>query len=547
MRSKILILGLVSTLSLATAARAQDNPAQLITKEGIRHDIEVLSADSMQGRRAGTPGEEMARNYITSRFEEIGLSSVNGSYLHEVALTGQQKIPGSSSLTLTGPNGDLAYTNEQTFTYWSTQPGEPVELDGAQLVFVGYGVEAPEHDWDDFKGEDLTGKVLLFLNDDPQVTEDGHELFEGERRTYYGRYTYKFEQAMKHGAAGAIMIHTTMSAGYPFSVIGGGGANQHWAGSYEVGLIGWMDSTTSNSIATSMGTSLEGLFAEGASRDFRPRDTGFRITARIESEFSSLSTYNVIGMLEGSDPDLKDEVVVFSGHYDHLGVRDGGDGTDQIFNGAWDNAAGTASVMNIAGAFASMETRPRRSVLFMAVAGEEGGLLGSTGFAKDPPFALNRIIADINIDMPQIFGVTRDMSAVGLNMNSLGTVLREVAAEYRDESTPDGITVVGDMRPRAGIFYRSDQVNFAKAGIPALYLNPGADYVTPLSFSTQEYRSAHYHQPSDEIREEWDLSGAERDMRVVFEVALRVLNADEMPRWNPGNEFEEEWNQLHGR
>ena len=276
---------------------------------------------------------------------------------------------------------------------------------------------------------------------------------------------------------------------------------------------------------------------QAARRDFQPRETGFRVTSHIETAIRTVPTKNVAGVVRGSDPALADQYLVFTAHYDHLGVNPAVGGDDTIFNGAWDNAAGTAAIIAAARAFAA--AAPRRSVMFVAVAAEEGGTLGSGAFVANPPVPLRQIVANFNIDMPQIFGVTHDIAAIGLETNTLGTVFRAVAEEA-------GLAPRGDPNPNAGSFYRSDQVNFAKAGIPALYLQPGADYVEPLGFDPAAYEEQHYHQVSDELRPEWNLEGLARDMRIVFEAALRVANADDPPRWTPGNEFEEEWNALYG-
>jgi Zn-dependent M28 family amino/carboxypeptidase len=520
------------------AAGCGPDPAGQITADGIRADVAVLAHDSMEGRGTGTPGEDRAAAYIAQRFAEIGLEPAGASFLLPFELMGMKKDAEQSSLALRGPRGPLPLVNDQTITYWSTT-GEPVvDVRDVPVVFVGYGVEAPEYEWDDFKGEDVRGKVLLFLNNDPPVEENGQALFGGSARTYYGRWTYKFEQAAKHGAAGAIVIHTTESASYPFSVIGTTGSRETWERSYALPVLAWIDSASTEGIAAAMGTTLPELFAAAATRAFRPRDTGFRLTAHLETAVRQVPTKNVAGVLRGSDPAVADQYLVFSAHYDHLGVNPTVEGDDQVFNGAWDNAAGTAAIINMAEAFAA--ARPRRSIMFVALAAEEGGTLGSGAFVASPPVPLAQIVANFNVDMPQIFGVTHEVAAIGIEMSSLGTVFREVAEAA-------GLRAQGDPNPNAGSFYRSDQVNFAKMGIPALYLQAGTDYIEPLSFDPAAYEEAHYHQVSDELRSEWNTEGTARDIRILFAAALRVANADEQPRWVAGNEFEEEWKALYGR
>lgn len=556
LRIRSTVLALAGALLMTACGGAEVGDAGMaadrIQADRIMDDVRVLAHDSMAGRATGTEAKEMAARYIAGRFQEAGLEPVvDGTYLQPVSLVGMEKDQDASSLTIARNGNALELEPAGNVAYWSTAQEETVEIRDAPLLFVGYGVDAPEYGWDDYKDADVEGKVLLFLNNDPPVTEDGEELFGGEARTYYGRWSYKFEQAMARGAAGALMIHTTPSASYPFSVIQNAGARESWAldipgTGYQVDMVGWLDRALSEEIAGAMGTDLDGLFEMGKSREFRPVDTGYRVDARIETRLRTAETQNVVGMLPGSDPDLAEQVVVFSAHYDHLGT-DGSLEGDTIYNGAWDNASGTAGIVALAEAFAAGE-RPRRSILFLACGAEEGGILGSGWFVANPPIDRSRLVADFNVDMPQIFGLTSDMAAIGLETNTLGEAFREVASATM-VATGEGevpITVKGDPNPAAGSFYRSDQVNFAKAGIPSLYLQRGTDYVTPPAVDPDEYHEAHYHQPSDEVRDAWDLAGLERDLRVLYRVALRVGNADEMPRWVPGNEFEEEWRELHG-
>jgi len=531
---------LLPTLSVAflaaTCTREGNNSA--IRADRILRDVEVLSADSMEGRGAATEGERRAVAFISERFRKIGLKPAGDDYLLPVELVGMQKNVAASTLRLRGPGGDLPLRNDENVTFWSTAEKPVVDLRDVPVVFVGYGVEAPEHDWDDFKGEDVSGKVLMFLNDDPPVEEDGAELFGGDARTYYGRWTYKFEQAQKHGAAGAIVVHTTGSASYQFSVIGNTGSRRLWQRTYMLDFLSWADSTTTEQIAADMGTTLPGLFQMAAQRGFRPVDTGYRVTAHIETDIERMEAYNVAGTVRGSDPDLAEEFIVFTAHHDHLGMNPALEGEDKVFNGALDNALGVASIMAIAEAMVAAE--PRRSAMFVSVTAEEGGILGSGAFVEDPPVPLRQIVGNINVDSPQPFGVTRDVAAIGLVMNTLGRIFGEVAEE-------NGLTATGDPNPAAGSFYRSDQVSFAKAGVPALYLQAGTDYVEPLDFDPAEFQAQHYHQVTDEIQPEWDLRGIVRDMSLLLEVALRAANADEAPRWVPGHEFEEEGRRLYGR
>jgi Zn-dependent M28 family amino/carboxypeptidase len=533
----MLVMIAAATFAAACAAPA---PTNQITAAGILHDVEVLSADSMEGRAPGTPGEARAIAYIQQRYREIGLEPVGDDYLLPVELLGMTKAAERSSITITGPGGALSLAQDENFTFWSTAEEPVVELRDVPIVFVGYGVQAPEHQWDDFKGEDLRGKVLLFLNNDPPVEEDGVALFGGDVRTYYGRWTYKFEQAQRQGAAGAIVIHTDESAAYGFSVIGNTGSRKIWQRDYQLPMLAWMDSTRSEQVATGLGTDLAGLFEMAAHRDFRPRDTGFRVTARIETEFERVLAHNVAGVIRGSDPELADEYIVFTAHHDHLGMNPDLPGDDKIYNGALDNALGVAAMIAAAEAFALTQPAPRRSVMFVSVTAEEGGLLGSGAFVQNPPVERSRIVANFNVDSPQSFGLTHDVAAIGIDLSTLGDIFADVIREH-------GLRPEGDPNPAAGSFYRSDQLSFAKAGIPALYLQAGRDYVNDLGFDPAAFRLQHYHQVSDRVHPEWDLAGVERDMRLLYEAALRVANADAQPRWVPGHEFEAAWRELYGR
>lgn len=551
----LLILAGSVTWSCQSGGMSETEAANTILAENILRDVKVLSADEMEGRAPGTAGEEKAAAYIARRFEENGLQTVDGSYYQTFNMVGSRKIAEKSSLTIRRGNTKLDYVSDETLTYWSTSPEKVVDIKNAPILFVGYGVQAPEYGWDDIKGADVKGKVLLFLNNDPPVTENGKALFKGEARTYYGRWTYKFEQAMRLGAAGAIMIHTTPSASYPFSVIGHSGAKEKFAldlpgSGYQVDLLAWIDQATSEKIAKSMGSTLQGLFEMAARRDFKPRDTGYTLSAHIESAKRVIETKNVLGILPGSDPRLRDQVIVFSAHYDHLGKNSDPRAEDQVYNGAWDNALGTAALINMAGAFGKLKDKPARSILFLACAAEESGSLGSRWFVAKPPFARNKIVADFNIDMPQIFGLTRDLAAIGVEMNSLGTALKEVAAQTMVPAADGGeqpLKITGDANPNAGSFYRSDQINFAKAGIPALYINPGRDFVQPPKADPKAYKTNHYHQLSDSVTAVWDLSGCQRDMRVLFRTALKVAGNPDQPVWVKGNEFEAKWQELYGK
>ncbi|MCJ7802201.1 MAG: M28 family peptidase, partial [Candidatus Marinimicrobia bacterium] len=360
-----LLLSATIIISCSSTGVLESEALLLIDKDDILQDVLVLSADDMEGRAPATAGEVKAADFISMRFKSNGLLPIDGSYYQPFQMLGVKKISEKSSLSIRKQAEDLRYESDVNLTYSSTSKKEVIDFNDAPLVFVGYGVEAPEYGWDDIKGTDLKGKVLLFLNDDPPVTENGVDLFKGEARTYYGRWTYKFEQAARLGAVGAMIIHTTKSASYPFSVIQYSGSSKNFTldlpeQNSELDLVAWIDSTNSNIIAQSMGTNLMGLFEMSANRNFKPIDTGFKITAHIENEIGSVQTKNVLGLLPGSDPVLQNQYIVLTAHYDHLGQNDDLEGDDKIYNGALDNALGTSCIINMANAFSSLKNRPRR-------------------------------------------------------------------------------------------------------------------------------------------------------------------------------------------
>jgi Zn-dependent M28 family amino/carboxypeptidase len=410
------------------------------------------------------------------------------------------------------------------------------EIRDAELVFVGYGIQAPEYQWDDFKGANLKGKVLVMLNNDPDWDPD---LFAGNRRLYYGRWTYKYESAARQGALAAIIVHTTPSAGYPWQVVQtswGGEEFQLPADPAEprVLLAAWATEDASRRIAALGGKSLDELVAAARKRDFHPVPLGVTTSLAWETTLRRIETANVLGLLPGSDPKLREEVVVFSAHHDHLGVGAADKDGDAIYNGAVDNASGCAQLLSIADAFMALPEKPRRSVLFAFVAAEEQGLRGSEYFARHPTFPAGRITADVNFDAGNVFGRTKDVSYIGRGKSTLDGLVDALAATQ-------GRTVHGDALPDRGSFYRSDQFNFAKIGVPALYLDGGTTYLDPTKDGIQlqeKYESTCYHQPCDQIRDDWDYSGMVEDTRLGFLSGLALATADQGPTWNPGDEFE---------
>jgi Zn-dependent M28 family amino/carboxypeptidase len=508
----------------------------------------------MKGRAPSTVGGEKTIKYIVNEYKSIGLKAVNGSYKQQMKMVKIQKNVAKSFVKITNKSKDFTVKGDKNpnpnFTFWSTSQKPIIDIKNTEIVYVGYGVEAPEFGWDDFKGVDVKGKILLMLNNDPQLIKNGKldpDFFKGESRTYYGRYTYKFEQAMKHGAAGAILIHTTPSAGYGYSVLQDAGVGAHFAidvpgSGYQVDFLAHMDKDTSNAMAKQFGYTLDKLFEIALDKNFKPISTGLTLNSHIETDISSVETHNLFAMVEGTDPQLKNEFIVFSAHYDHLGEdAHAKENEDSIFNGAWDNGSGSGAILSLAEA--SVKTPTKRSILFLHCAAEESGTLGSEYFVANPPVKRNQIVADINIDMPNVFGISRDMAVIGVNSNSMGTDLRKLAKSVLVEGKP--IVVTDDPNPNAGLFYRSDQVHFAKAGIPALFVESGHNYVGKPHDFYEKKSATVYHKVADQIDADWDLTGLERDMRLMFKLATKLGNDSEQPKWNAGNEFEGKYNQLY--
>jgi Zn-dependent M28 family amino/carboxypeptidase len=515
--------------------------AQLdITVESLRQHVLVLADDSMQGRGPATPGEEKSVAYLISQFESMGLKpgAADGSFIQDVPVMAQT----------TRRDAQLMITNRvrtlQSFEFGPDFVISPyaafteLDIQHAELVYVGYGIQAPEENWDDYKGLDVAGKILVFKNSDPSTYPD---KFAGAARLYYGRWSYKFEIAQKLGALGALIIHTTPTAGYPWAVV------QNSFGRERFDLIeentdsptqvqGWISSSVSVAMFERAGLDLQKLMEDAESPDFKPVSLGrTRVSIKAQADVRTITVKNVIGVLPGSDTTLNDEYVVFSAHHDHLGMAPTPIQGDSIYNGALDNASGTSAFLNIAKAFSQVPNHHARSLLFVAVGGEESGLLGANYFAANPTVAPGKMAANINIDGINIFGRTTDIVSVGFGKNTLDEVIQAEAAK-------DGRTVKPDAFPEQGFFYRSDHFAFAKIGVPALYTNRGTDFIgRPEDYAVTvagEYNRNRYHTVFDEYDESWDLTGAVEDVRLLFRVALNVANNPEMPTWYPGNEFE---------
>jgi Zn-dependent M28 family amino/carboxypeptidase len=547
-RFLVMLLGFSVPAAAPVALRAQvtvpaaaEKAAAVIDEASLEGPVRFLADDLLEGRGPASRGDHLSQLYLGTTLQYLGFepafdaTSGKGSYVQPfdvVSVTAD--VPKTWDFRKAGQSLTLKFWDQ--YVSASGVQEAKSSFDNAEVVFVGYGITAPEHKWDDFKGANLKGKILLMLNNDPDWDP---QLFEGTRRLYYGRWTYKYESAAQQGAAGAIIIHTTPSAGYPWQVV-----QTSWTGpQFELPAAGeprlqvqsWVTEDAARQLVKLAGQDLDALVKSARSSDFKPVPLGVTTSLSMTNKIEKTQTANVGGLLRGSDPKLKDEVVIYSAHHDHLGIGEPDETGDTIYNGALDNGAGVTQVMAIAKAFSALPERPRRSVLILFVAAEEQGLLGSAYFARNPTFPPGKIAANINYDGGNIFGRELELAYIGLGKSSLDGVVKALA-------TQQGRTVVGDQFPEDGSFYRSDQFSFAKIGVPAIYLDLGSKFRDrPADWAKQkvkEYDEKDYHQPSDELTPAWSFEGLVEDARLGFYAGVVLANDDKMPTWNPGDEFE---------
>jgi len=528
----------VAATPAAPAPSAEGTAANAITDDLIRAHVRFLASDLLEGRGPASRGDRLALEYVATQLEGMGFEpgAPGGGWFQKVELVGiTGRVP--ERVAVTGRGKTLELTRREDFVMFTGVQKPEAKLDNAEFVFVGYGIVAPEFGWDDFKNVDVKGKVVLVMNNDP---EDDPKLFAGKTRLWYGRWDYKYHMAAQKGAAGALIIHTQPSAGYPWQVVQTSWSGERFELPYEgeprVNVKGWVTEAVAKQIASLGGKDLDVLRAAAQKRDFRPVPLGANISVAIGNDVQKKESGNVIGKLPGSDPALSRQAVIYTAHHDHFGIKkDGKPGEDVIYNGALDNASGVAAMLAIAKAFSELPTAPRRSVFMAAVTAEEQGLLGSEYLAKHPPVEPGRIAANINVDGVNVLGRTSDLTMIGLGKSSLDEVVRALAREQ-------GRSVKPDQFPDRGFFYRSDQFNLAKIGVPAAYFDTGTEVIgKPAGWAVkkqEEWEATHYHQPSDELEDDWELSGAVEDTRLGFKLGLRVANADAMPQWVPGDEFE---------
>ena len=506
---------------------------QGINTDDLKKHIKILASDEFEGRLPTTVGEQKTLDYLVNEFKKLGYQPGNGdSYLQPVELIEMTADP---DMTLTIGENDFIYKEGMMAS--TSQEQTKVELKNSEVVFVGYGVNAPEYDWNDYQGLDVKDKTVVILVNDPGFENPQGDKFQGKTMTYYGRWTYKYEEASRQGAKAAIIVHETQPASYGWTVV----ANS-WSGP-QYGLVskngnadrvaveGWLTTESAQKVFANAGLSFEEEKAKAVSGPYN-KSLGLDASVTVNNSFKKSISYNVIATLPGSEK--PDEHLIFSAHWDHLGKDEGKDG-DQIYNGAHDNATGIAAGLVMAKAYSELTIKPKRSSTFLMVTAEEQGLLGSKYYSEHPIIPLAKTVANINMDAMSVLGKTKDVAVIGMGKSELETYLEKAAKRQ-------GRYLVQEGRPEAGYYYRSDHFSFAKQGVPALYAKGGEE---PIDEATAQYRkrtnvivTGCYHQVCDKFRENWDLSGIEQDAQLLFEVGYDLLSSNDWPQWAPTSEFQ---------
>jgi Zn-dependent M28 family amino/carboxypeptidase len=522
-----------------------------ITTADLMQHTKALSADEYEGRGPGTKGEELTVKYLSDQFQRLGLKPGNpdGTYVQKVPLAGFTAQP-TASFTAGDKKIDLKFPED--YVAVSRRFVAQSKVENSDMVFVGYGVVAPEYGWDDYKGLDVRGKTVVMLINDPAVPDPNDasklddKIFKGKAMTYYGRWTYKYEIATEKGAAAAIIIHETGPAGYPYEVVSGSWSRENFdivrpdKNMNRVAVESWITTDRAKELLTAAGQDFDALKKAAVSKDFKPVELKAKANITVQNSLREIQSNNVIGKIEGAEK--KDEYVVYSAHWDHLGLDPKLQG-DQIFNGALDNASGIAAMLEIAEGFTKLSTPPKRSILFLAVTAEEKGLLGAKYYGENPLYPLNKTLANINMDGVNQWGRTKDITMVGDDNSTLIDLLREVSKMQTRVVNPD-------PEPEKGFYYRSDHFEFAKQGVPALYTDSGIDYIgKDAAFSKQkrdEYTARDYHKVSDQIKPDWDLAGAVDDAQLLMIIGHHISQTDTFPTWKSGSEFKAKRDAMMG-
>jgi Zn-dependent M28 family amino/carboxypeptidase len=526
-------LGAASIFTGCSEKTSDENDALIDGKEFAKH-IAVLASDSLEGRKPFSAGEEKTINYLKTEFEKLGLQPGNGdSFFQKVPMVDIMSKPeGKLVFKGTGPAIELNYLDD--FVAASRRVKEQVKLENSEMIFVGYGIVAPEYGWNDYDGLDVKGKTVVVVVNDPGFWDP--KLFKGKTMTYYGRWTYKFEEAARQGAAGVILIHDTKPASYGWAVVRSGWSKSKLYLQAEddnmsrAAVEGWITMESAKKLFELAGVS-DTLIKAAGKKGFKPVPLKVKASISLKNAIKRSESNNVLAVLPGTT--RKDEYIIYSGHWDHFGKGEPIDG-DSIYNGAADNASGTAALLELAHAFTKLKTKPARSILFLAVTAEEQGLLGSDYYASHPVYPINKTVADINMDVLQPFGRMKDLILVGKGQSELD--------EYADEAAAkQGRVTRGEPDPSGGWYFRSDHFNFAKVGIPSMYIENGSVSVEHGEewgeAQKKEYNDKRYHAPTDEYSTDWDLTGIVEDMQILFNVGVKLSNESTFPGWKKGSEF----------
>lgn len=522
-----------------------------IKVQDLLQHIAVLASDAFEGRSPGTKGEDSTVAYLTRQFRRMGLKPGNpdGSYIQQVPMIGFRAQP---TAFFTVGNRKIPLQFPRDYVAVSRRFVPQVQVSNSDMVFVGYGIVAPEYGWDDYKGQDVKGKTVVLLINDPPVTssQDSSRLdstmFKGKAMTYYGRWTYKYEIASEKGAAACIIVHETEPAGYPYEVVSGSWSRENFDISNPdknmnlVPVESWITLAKARELFKASGKNFDELKQQARQKSFKPVALGAKASFTIKNTLREIQSRNVVALLPGADPKLKEEYLIYTAHWDHLGI-DPNLKDDQIYNGAVDNASGTAGLLELAQAYTQLPQPPKRSVLFLAVTGEEQGLLGSKYYANNPLYPLNKTLANINMDGLNVYGRTKDVVIIGYGNSTLDDLLAW-AAQTQDRK------IKPEPSPEKGYFYRSDHFEFAKKGVPALYAESGIESVDQapgyLQQKAEAYIAHDYHKVSDEIKPDWNLIGAVQDLQLYFLVGYQVAQGNTWPEWKPGTEFKEKRTQM---
>ncbi|MCB2410806.1 M28 family metallopeptidase [Hymenobacter lucidus] len=525
-----------TTEAAPVAATAEKHEG--ITASGLGRYLEAVSADYMLGRKPFTVGEERITNYLADQFRHIGLKpGPDGSYFQAVPLVEITGTP-SATMQIRGKSQNLSFDYKTDFVAFTQREQEKVAVTNSPLVFAGYGVVAPEYGWDDYAGLDVKGKTVVVLVNDPGNAGNDTTFFKGKAMTYYGRWTYKYEEAARHGATGLLIVHDTKPAAYPWSVVLSGAispklrAQTANKGADKCALEGWLTMDAAKKLFTAAGQNYDQLYAAANKKGFKPRQLGgLTLTTSIQNKLRRQTSKNVLAVLPGTT--RPDEYIIYSAHWDHFGVGKAIAG-DSIYNGAVDDGTGLAALLSIAEAFQQSPQKPARSIVFLAVTGEEQGLLGSAYYAQHPPYPLNKTVADLNMDMLWPYGPMKDLTVIGYGQSELEDYAQAAAKEQDRYLLPD-------QTPETGMFYRSDHFNFAHVGVPSLYASGGFESRTggkeAIARQRQNYTTNMYHKPADQLDPSWDLSGIAQDAQLYFRVGQQLAGETTFPKWREGSEF----------